>query len=143
MAEESIIPKAWRSWRQIKPSDPKKINKLVETGIRLRALRKDLEAKAASIKKEQDAVEEFLIQNFTSADLRVVKTRAGTASLSEKDVPRATDWEAIEKHILATKEFDLLQRRLGEKACQERWNNGKEIPGVTKYHDKRIKFGED
>lgn len=137
------VPKALKAWRQIKSNDPKRLEKLGAAGIKLRAERKALESAAALLKAEQDAVEDAIINNFTAADLRQVKTRSGTITLMEKDVPRATDWEAIEKHILATKEFDLLQRRLGEKACQERWNNGKEIPGVTKYHDKRIKFGED
>lgn len=132
-----------QDWKKIKKTDPKLLQKLGAIGIELRKARKGLEQQAGVLKAEQDALEEFLREQFTKSDLRQVKTRAGTISLSEKDVPRAQDWDKIHEHILKTKEFDLLQKRLGEKACQLRWDDGKEIPGVEKYHDARIKFGED
>lgn len=143
MAQGTKLPKAWASWRSITEKDPKRLAKLAEAGLKLRLARKEKEAEAAALKKEQDELEAHLINTFGVADLREVKTKLGVVTLAEKDVPRATDWDAIWQYIIKHDARDLLQKRLGEKACQERWSNGETIPGVEQFHQKKIKFGED
>lgn len=137
------IPVAWNTWRSISEKDPKRLAKLAEEGLRLRLARKAKEAEASAMKKEQDALEDFLINTFTTGDLTEVKTKLGVVRMTEKDVPAAKDWDKIWAFIVQNKAYDLVQKRLGERACQERWENGTAIPGVEQYHQKKIKFGED
>jgi len=49
----------------------------------------------------------------------------------EKDRPRVGDWAEVWQHIQKTGEFDLVQRRLNDKAIMERWEAGNQVPGVA------------
>jgi hypothetical protein len=77
--------------------------------------------------------------------LTEVKTKLGVARLEGKNLPQIESpeaWATFYAHILATGQFDLLQKRFGERACQERWENGEAIPGVKKFYKIDIKLGE-
>lgn len=140
------MPKAWESWRTIPEKDPKRLSKLIEAAFKLDTERKGLEKQAEVLEKEVRALKEHLIQKFDKSDLTEVKTSLGTARLSRKDVPTVDDstggWDAIYKYITKHKAWDLLQKRFGEKACQERWADGKQIPGVKKFNKVDIKLGD-
>ena len=41
------------------------------------------------------------------------------------------DWDALYKHTILTGEFDLLHKRITTTAVKERWQEGKEVPGVA------------
>lgn len=47
--------------------------------------------------------------------------------------PAVDDWDLLYAHILETKEWDLLQRRLGTAAVKERWDQAEEVPGVGSF----------
>lgn len=127
----------------LKAGDPKLLSKAGEIGILMRRLRKGREAEVKLMRQAEDDLELFLINTFKKSELRQVKTKAGTMALVEKDVPKITNWDEFIAHVVATKQYDLLYRRPGEKACQERWKNNENVPGVDKHHDARIRFGED
>lgn len=137
------LPKAWQSWRAVPEKDPKRLSKLVEAGCKLRAKRKALEAEAEVIRKEERALKDFLLEGFDKSALEQIKTKAGTAELSAKTVPQAEDWNAIYTYIAKHKAYDLLQKRLHERACAERWEAGEAIPGVKQFKVLDIKFGEE
>lgn len=141
------LPAAWSSWRVLtKSKDPKQIVKLIEAGIELRNERKAHEATAQALEAEEKALKEFLIQNFLKADLKEVKTRLGTGRLVTKDIPvmdpDTGGWDAIYKYIVKNNAWDLIQKRLGEKACQERWDDKVKIPGVKKFTRMDLKLGD-
>lgn len=148
MKQESIIPKAWRSWRSAiaKLAQPKKLAKLAETGIALRNLRKSLEAHAEAVGKEERALKEYVIENFADSDLTEVRTKAGSMKLVTKILPQMDEatggWDAIWKYVKNHDAFDLLQKRLHERACVERWEQGETIPGVKKFIKKDLKLGD-
>lgn len=43
------------------------------------------------------------------------------------------DWDKLYGYIKKFGKFELLQRRLGETACQELLDDGKKVPGVEKF----------
>lgn len=47
-----------------------------------------------------------------------------------KQVPIAQDWGLLYKFIVANDACDLLQKRLHEAACKQRYEDGIHIPGV-------------
>jgi len=49
-----------------------------------------------------------------------------------KEVPRAADWPKVHAFIQKTGRFDLLQKRLGEAAVKDMWDQGDDVPGVEK-----------
>lgn len=140
------LPKAWATWRSIPPKDPKRLLKLIEAGIKLRNERKELEAQGNAILEEEKALTDFLIKTFEKADLKEVKTPLGTARLVYKDIPvmdpDTGGWDAIYAYIVKNKAWELLQKRLGERACQERWEAKQTIPGVKQFTKVTVKLGD-
>ena len=51
-----------------------------------------------------------------------------------KQVPKVKDWDEFYKYVKKTGSFDLMQKRLTDAAIKERWENGKEVPGVEHFN---------
>lgn len=49
----------------------------------------------------------------------------------EKDVVNVKDWDSIWKHIQDTGDFNLLQKRVNDKAAKEMIEGGTALPGVS------------
>jgi hypothetical protein len=47
-------------------------------------------------------------------------------------MPKPDDWEAIEEYVVLNDSFDIFQRRLSPVAIRARWEQGQEIPGISK-----------
>lgn len=114
---------------------------MIALGIKMRLERKDIEGRAAALKTEEEALKAHVIANFADTDLTEVKTTAGTARLSYRTFPQAKDWELIYKYAAAGN-LDIFKKSLHEGACKERWDSGKQIPGVDKFVKKTLKLGE-
>jgi hypothetical protein len=112
---------------------PKKIGSCIDNLVALRSKRKEVEREAESIKDQEKALEEHLLREFGKAALDGARGSKGSAKIDEKDTPRVTDWEAFYAYIHKNKAWELLQKRPGERACQERWEENEEIPGVEKF----------
>lgn len=96
--------------------------------VRLARLEKDKEA--AELKKQETELKQFLIDNISKSDATGVCGRMMRATLRVKPEPTAEDWEAIRKYVTRYKAWDILQKRLSTTAIKERWDDGKQIPGV-------------
>ena len=143
MASKTKVPTD--DWKKISEDDPKRLVKLVSEALKMRNERLSLEAEADVFGKVEREIKEMLINNFGKADLTEVKTKLGTAKLEGKNLPQIEtpeSWPKFYAHVAKTGSWDLLQKRLGERACQERWDAGDEIPGVKKFYKLDIKLGE-
>lgn len=98
-----------------------------------------LKAQERLISAEEEALEQTLIKEFGKAKVEGMRGKLGQAYLDRKVVPRVTDWEKYWGHIKKTGHFDLLQKRPGEVACQERWDEGKNIPGCEQFPIVQVK----
>lgn len=78
---------------------------------------------------------EAKIKDSIIADLSV-SANTGAAGLryraqvTTKKEPTVEDWSALQAHIAATGEFDLMQKRLATTAVKDRWDNEVAVPGV-------------
>lgn len=79
---------------------------------------------------EAELIKEMREQQLTAIGGKLVRLSIPTVP---KYVPAVKDWDAFYKHILQTGDFSLLQRRVGDKACEERWQANQAIPGVEKF----------
>lgn len=48
-----------------------------------------------------------------------------------KVVPTVGDWALLYQFVVDNDAWDLLQKRIGFKAAQIRWDDGVDIPGIT------------
>jgi hypothetical protein len=87
---------------------------------------------AAALKTEESKLSALLIaqmrqQGLTSIGGKLVRLAINTIP---DQVPVVTDWQAFYDYILETKDFSLLERRIGKSAMKERWSNDVEVPGT-------------
>ena len=54
--------------------------------------------------------------------------------------PTVEDWDKFYSYILKTKDFSLLERRPGKAAIKERWDDGKQVPGIAHYPVDKLSF---
>lgn len=90
---------------------------------------------ASALKAEESAAEATLVQQMLAGQNFAVGGKTVTLTLPRVPdyVPAVRDWDAVYAHILETKDFSLLHKRIGESAVKERWQADVEVPGVEKF----------
>ena len=88
---------------------------------------------AAKLKEREEAIKAHLIETLPKSEATGVAGRLARVSIVNKIVPQVKDWAKLYAYIAKTKSWELLQRRVGEGAVRERWDAGKEIPGVEHF----------
>ena len=102
---------------------------------------KELREKRLALKREVDALYQLekdlkheLIQHLQEAKgVTGISGQLCRIALRPKHTAQVENWDALYDHIRSTGEFELLQRRVGEGAVKERWDNGDVVPGVIDY----------
>lgn len=99
----------------------------------LREQRRELQREADKISEQEVEVKNLLIDRIPKSDATGVAGKKARVTIVTKQVPRVQDWDAFYKHVHKTKSFELLQRRVSEASVKERWEDGKEVPGVAQF----------
>jgi hypothetical protein len=129
------------SWKPPKTL-PEEVGKCIDLLVKARQERKRREAEAKKVSAVEEHIKEHIIETFGREKISGAKGTLGSATLSEKDTPQISDYEAFCEYVKDNDAWDLFQRRPGEVACQARWESGVVIPGVTKFHKKDISLSE-
>lgn len=58
------------------------------------------------------------------------------------DTPTPEDWPEIHQFVKDNDALDLLQKRLHQGACKERWDDDIEIPGVSHFTVHKLTVGK-
>lgn len=124
--EEAAAPKAPKP----KFKFPPKMGACADRLYELREARLAKQKEADAIEAEEKALKEHIIQTLPKSESSGVAGKVARVTVVSKDVPRVEDWDKLYKYVKKTGAFELLQRRLSDAAVQERWEAGKEIPGV-------------
>jgi hypothetical protein len=72
----------------------------------------------------------YFIDNLSKKASTGAAGHVARVQIVTADEPAAQDWEDVYKYIKKTGSFDLLNRAINRAAVRERWDNGKEIPGI-------------
>jgi hypothetical protein len=83
------------------------------------------------LEAEEKALKEHIINTLPKSETSGVAVARVT--ITSKDVPQVENWDLFYKHVKKTGEFELMQRRLSDSAINERWEQGKKIPGVKSF----------
>ena len=112
---------------------PKKIgtcaDKLYKTQNERFALQKEVD----KLKEIETALKNHIIDELPKSQASGVAGKLARVSVTTKSVPQVEDWTTFYKHIKRTGNFELLGRKVGAKAVRERWEAGKDVPGVTSH----------
>lgn len=102
----------------------------------LRLKRLALKREVDSLYQQEKDLKRDLIEHLQSAEgVTGVAGQLCNVRLRPKHTAQVESWDALYDHIRRTGEFELLQRRVGEGAVKERWDNGDVVPGVIDYED--------
>jgi hypothetical protein len=111
---------------------PNSIGKCADLYSDVRALRLAMDKEAAAVKARETEIREHIISNLSKSDDTGAAGLRYRAQIVMKDVPHLTDWSLFTGYILENDRFDLLQKRLGEKAVMDMIAAGEAIPGVER-----------
>lgn len=110
----------------------------------VQALRLAMEKEAEEVKSFESKLKDHMINGLSASDDTGASGLKYRVQIVTKDVPRvdteAEDggWPKLWAYIAKTGRFDLLQKRLGEKAVAAFWEQGETIPGVVKFRAKDV-----
>lgn len=105
-------------------------DKLFELRNKRLAMQKEVDAVAA----EETALKNYIIENLPKSEASGVAGKLARVTVITKQIPQVKDWDAFYKYVKKTGSFDLMQKRLTDTAIKERWEAGKEIPGVEHFN---------
>lgn len=112
---------------------PKSIGLCADEYAHVRDLRLAMQKVVDEVKEREAEIRDHIIGNLSKSDDSGAAGKRYRAQIVKKQVPQVQDWPALWAHILKTRRFDLLQKRLTDRAVKDAWEEGKEIPGVEKF----------
>ena len=113
-----------------------KMNRLADTRLQLKAL---LEQEK-KLKQVQNALEAEIGADMERQGLTQTGNDACTISLKTEIVPTVEDWDALHQHIIATGQFELLQKRMSATAYRELITMAQSVPGVRSTELTRVNY---
>lgn len=98
----------------------------------VRDLRLAMEKEVEAVKARESEIRTHIIDNLSkSSDTGAAGLRY-RAQIVTKAVPKLADWSLFTAAVQKTGRFDLIQKRLSEKAVADLWAEGFSVPGVEK-----------
>lgn len=100
-----------------------------------------------ALQAKEALLREHFIENLGKSDATGITGKLARITIKLKTVVSVTDWTEVYGYILKTAKKDpgvwsLLQKRIGDKAVQEMWENGKKLPGTEPLEVKSISMNK-
>lgn len=114
--------------KKFKP--PKTMGACIDQAYQLRTERLTLQRAVDAIGDQETLMREYIINTFRKADLNGAKGKLAACGVVPKRVPSVKDWDKFYAYIHKNKAYEMLQRRVHERAWRERLDDGQTVPGV-------------
>lgn len=111
---------------------PKSLAACADLYFEVRARRSEAQRVADAIEEEEKALKAHIIKAMPQ-DSTGVSGKLARVSIVPTTVVRVDDWPTLYRYIVANDAFDLLQRRVSDKAVKDRWDLQKVVPGVSPF----------
>lgn len=109
--------------------------------LKLRAKITKKNKEVDELKKQASEIESIIIKELEQNKTTRADVMLGSVTLKPKNVFSAKDWKKIYAYIIKKKDFNILQKRLGQTALDEYLEDGVKIPGVEKMIKKSLSVG--
>lgn len=83
-------------------------------------------------------VEDHFVATLDATESTGVQGLKSRVQITTSIIPQVNDWPKFYEHIRKTKSFELLNRAVNRSAVTERWDQKKQVPGVTGFHAKKV-----
>jgi len=117
---------------------PKTLGACADALFEIKAERARLAKLDGTLSARYYAIEARLIEELPASEAEGIAGKLARATVVTKRVPSVKDWGKLYAHILKTKSFDLVQKRVSAEAVKERWDAKKPVPGVEGFTVKRV-----
>ena len=112
---------------------PKALGACADKLFTLKAERLAQQKLADALEAEEKALKAYIIDNLPKSEASGVAGKLARVTAITKEVPQVENWEIFYKHLKKTGQFELIGKRLADTAIRERWEAGKEIPGIKHF----------
>lgn len=119
---------------EVKYKFPKAMGACADKLFELRAKRLAMQKEVDAVEAEEKALKEHIINTLPKSEASGVAGKLARVTVGIKEVPQVKDWAAFYAYVKKTGSFDLMQKRLTDGAIKERWEAGKEVPGVEHFN---------
>lgn len=113
---------------------PKAMGACADRLYQLRQKRLEMQREVDKVAAEESALNEHIINTLPKSEASGVAGKLARVTVVTKQIPQVKDWDAFYKYVKKTGQFDLMQRRIAGAAIKERWEAGKEVPGVEHFN---------
>ena len=127
-------------WRKETMSKDKNLNTLLDELASIRGEIKSLQEQEKVLKLRQNDLDSEIIRKMEDQGLAQIANDVCTVSKKIDVVPTVEDWDVVHQHILDTKQFELLQKRMSATAWRELLQMGQAVPGVKATELTKINF---
>ena len=118
----------------------KKLNDLLAEYGRTRDEIKSLQAQEKELNITKRELEYQITIRMQEEGLDKISNGGRTVSIKQEIVPTVEDWDALQDHVVKTKQFELLQKRMSATAYRELISLGTSVPGVISTELTRINY---
>ena len=108
---------------------PKSLAACADLLHEVRTRRLEAQRVADAIEDEEKALKAYIIKSMPK-DSTGISGKLARVTIVPTIVVQVLDWPALYRYITKNDAFDLLQRRVSDKAVKDRWEQKKVIPGV-------------
>lgn len=113
---------------------PKNLAAVADLYKTVRDKRLAIEKEAAKVKEDEGQLREYLINNLPKSKIGGISGKLARVEVQVKEVPMIEDRDAFFKAAKRKGNEDLLTQTLNAAAVRQRWDAGKEVPGVGKHN---------
>ena len=121
-------------------SEDKNLNTLLDELPSITGENKSLQEQEKVLKLRQNDLDSEIIRKMEDQGLDQIANDVCTVSKKIDVVPTVEDWDVVHQHILDTKQFELLQKRMSATAWRELLQMGQAVPGVKATELTKINF---
>jgi hypothetical protein len=116
------------------------INDLIEKRAEIKRESELLNVRLKDLKAAQDEIDLALLKKMDAEGLSRTANGDYSVSINEDTVPDVEDWDALYNHIISTRDFSLIQRRISSTAYKELLKLGEGVPGLSPRTIRKINF---
>ncbi len=109
---------------------PRSLGLCADEYHRVREIRLAMDKIVEGVKARETEIQEHLIGNLSKSDDTGVAGLKYRAQVTTKAMPKVNDWPKFFAYVAKTGDFDMLQKRLADKAVMERLDDNVALPGV-------------
>jgi len=117
---------------------PDSIGRCADLLHEVKQLRLDMDKEVDVVRQRERELEQHIIDNLESGEDTGAAGLQYRVQVRKKTKPKPSDWAALHDYIREHGRFDLLQKRLADKAVMDMLAEGEDLPGVERIHVPQI-----